>query len=365
MTTFDLDFTQKTVSKMIRPKTKQDFYNDTKEKGLYLIVNKSKTFYLRKTVEKKGRCRAIRLGKFPYMSVAEARNKAAKLKRQIARGINPLEKLAIANNQIDNQPAELTNNPIDDKLTKLTVKEFFDKHYIEEHCKRKNRGWANDIVRMNRYGQDYYGIKIATITRDDIQKTFNDLNNNNGPFSANDFVKLFSAMFNRGIKWQMLEKNPAQGIERNPENVRTRYIATIEELTKFIKTVIAECTSITADAILMLLLTGARKSNVLSMKWQDINFENMTWSIPARSAKNKKIQIVHLVNSALSILARRQTENNNKSIWVFPSSHKDSKSGHIAAPKDAWKKICKVAGIDLLLFSVCLLANMLRAEFTK
>ncbi|MFU7501279.1 MAG: Arm DNA-binding domain-containing protein, partial [Candidatus Tisiphia sp.] len=117
MTTFDLNFTQQAVSKMILPKTKQDFYNDTKERGLYLIVNKSKTFYLRKTVEKKGRCRAIRLGKFPYMSVAEARNKAAELKSQIERGINPLEKLAIANNQIDNQPAELTNNPIDDKLT--------------------------------------------------------------------------------------------------------------------------------------------------------------------------------------------------------------------------------------------------------
>ncbi|WP_375332698.1 MULTISPECIES: tyrosine-type recombinase/integrase [unclassified Candidatus Tisiphia] len=346
MTTFDLNFTQQAVSKIILSKTKTDFYNDTKEKGLYLIVNTSKTFYLRKTVEKKGRCRAIRLGKFPYMSVAEARNKAAELKRQIARGINPLEKLAIANNQIDNQPAELTNNPIDDKLTKLTVKEFFDKHYIEEHCKRRNRGWENDIARMKRLGKDYYDMKIATVTRADIQKTFNDISNNRGLYSANDFVKLFSAMFNRGIKWEMLEKNPAKDIERNPENVRTRYIATIEELTKFIKTVIAECTSITADAILMLLFTGARRSNVLSMKWQDINFENMTWTIPAKIAKNNKTQRVHLVNSALSILTRRQQENNNKSVWVFPSSHKDSKSGHIAVPQEAWQKICKVAGID-------------------
>ncbi|MFU7502097.1 MAG: Arm DNA-binding domain-containing protein [Candidatus Tisiphia sp.] len=139
MTTFDLDFTQKAVSKIILSKTKPDFYNDTKEKGLYLIVNKSKTFYLRKTVEKKGRCRAIRLGKFPYMSVAEARNKAVELKSQIEKGINPLEKLAIANNQID------------DKLTKLTVKEFFFDKYIEEHCKRKNKGWANDIARVYRH----------------------------------------------------------------------------------------------------------------------------------------------------------------------------------------------------------------------
>ncbi|WP_341758443.1 Arm DNA-binding domain-containing protein [Candidatus Tisiphia endosymbiont of Ditula angustiorana] len=244
MTTFDLDFTQKAVSKMILSKTKPVFYNDTKEKGLFLTVNKSKTFYLRKTVEKKGRCLAIRLGKFPYMSVAEARNKAAELKSQIEKGINPLEKLAITNNQIDNQPIELTNNQIDEKLTKLTVKEFFYNKYIEEHCKRKNRGWEKDIAKMKLYGEDYYDMKITTVTRADIQKTFNDISNNKGIYSANDFVKLFSAMFNRGIKWEMLEKNPAKGIEKNPEKVRTRYIETIEELTKLIRTVIIECTSI-------------------------------------------------------------------------------------------------------------------------
>ncbi|WP_425363431.1 tyrosine-type recombinase/integrase [Candidatus Tisiphia endosymbiont of Hybos culiciformis] len=332
MTTFNSHFTQDTVSKIILPKTKQDFYNDTKEKGLFLIASKrSKTFYLRKTVEKKGRSRTINLGRFPYISVLEARNKAAELKNQIAKGINPLEKLAI------------TNNPIDDKLTKLTVKEFFDK-YIEEHCKRKNKGWKSDIAKMTLYGKDYYEIKISTVTMDDIQKTFNNISNNRGIYSANNFLKLFSAMFNRGIRWQMLDKNPAKDIEKNLENVRERYIATQEELSRFINVVIEKCTRIIADVILMLLFTGARKSNVFSMKWQDINFENMTWSIPAKSAKNNKTQRVHLVNSALRILTGREKENNNKSIWVFPSDQ--SKSGHIASPDYIWQKICKLAGIE-------------------
>ncbi len=317
MPTFKSHFTQEAISKIILPETKQDFYNDTKEKGLFLIARKSKTFYLRKTVEKNGRSRTIKLGAFPCMSVVEARNKAAELKNQISKGI-PLEKLAIANNQIDNKLTTLTNNPIDDKLTKLTVKEFFYK-YIEEHSKRKNKGWKTDIAKMKRYGKDYYDMKISTVTRDDIQKTFNNLTNNNGPYSANNFLKLFRAMFNRGIKWQMLEKNPAKDIEKNPEKVRERYIATLEEMSRFIEAVIATSTRIIADFILMLLLTGARKSNVLSMKWQDINFENTTWTIPATSAKNKKTQRVHLVNSALSILTRRKNESNPEAMWVFSS----------------------------------------------
>ncbi|MCC8372049.1 MAG: tyrosine-type recombinase/integrase [Rickettsia endosymbiont of Pseudomimeciton antennatum] len=330
MPTFKLHFTQEAISKIILPKTKEDFYNDTKEKGLFLIARKSKTFYLRKTVEKNGRSRTIKLGTFPYMLVVEARNKASELKSQIARGINPLEKLSIA------------NNPIDDKLTKLTVEEFFYK-YIEEHSKHKNRGWETDIAKMNLYGRDYYKIKISTITTNDIQKTFNDISTNRGIYSANNFLKLFSAMFNRGIKWQMLEKNPAKDIEKNPEQVRERYIVTTEEMSKFIKTVIAASTKIIADFILMLLFTGARKSNVLSMKWQDINFENETWTIPATSAKNKKTQSVHLVTSALSILTRRKKESNSDAIWVFPSDQ--SKGGHITSPDNIWQKICKLANI--------------------
>ncbi len=86
------------------------------------------------------------------------------------------------------------------------------------------------------------------------------------------------------------------------------------------------------------------------MKWQDINFENMTWTIPARIAKNNKTQRVHLVDSALNILTKREKENNNKSVWVFPSSYKNRKSGHIAVPQEAWQKMCKVAGIEDLRF---------------
>ncbi|MCC8372061.1 MAG: site-specific integrase [Rickettsia endosymbiont of Pseudomimeciton antennatum] len=331
MPTFKLHFTQEAISKIILPETKEDFYNDTKEKGLFLIARKSKVFYLRKTIEKKGRSRTIKLGTFPYISVVEARAKASELKNQISKCIiNPLEKLPIANNQIDN------------KLTTLTFKEFFDK-YIEEHSKLKNRSWKNNIAIMELYGQNFYKRKISAITRDDIQKKFNEISNK-FKFSANNFLKLLSAMFNRGIKWEMLEKNPAKGIEKHPENVRERYIASQEELSKFIKIVIAKCTKIMADVFLMILFTGARKSNVLSMKWQDINFENATWSIPAKSAKNAKTQRVHLVKYALNILTRREKENNNKSVWVFPSD--TSKSGHIEEPKSAWKRICKLAGIS-------------------
>ncbi|WP_425362892.1 hypothetical protein [Candidatus Tisiphia endosymbiont of Hybos culiciformis] len=64
MTTFNSHFTQESTNKIICPKTGQDYYNDTKEDGLLLIAssgkNKSKVFYLRRTVG--GKQRHIKLG---------------------------------------------------------------------------------------------------------------------------------------------------------------------------------------------------------------------------------------------------------------------------------------------------------------
>ncbi|MCC8398357.1 MAG: site-specific integrase [Rickettsia endosymbiont of Labidopullus appendiculatus] len=343
MATDSFYFTQEVISKIIPPKTKQDVYVDTKEQGLILIVssgkNRSKVFYLRKTID--GRYRTIRLGKFPgniknqqpnEMSLVEARNKAIELKAQISKGIDPLKNLSISNNQIDNQPTE------------LTVEEFFDK-YIEEHSKRKNKAWKNDVGQMNLHGQDLLKRKIATITRNDIQKTFTYINNNSGPIAANRFYSLLSSMFNRAIEWDFLMKTPTNAIEQNKEIPRARYIATRKEMSRLLKAIAAEKNRTMADFILMLLFTGARRGNVESMKWDSINFEDTTWYLAADETKPGETQRIHLVEYAITLLLeRRKNENNPKAIWVFPSD--TSKSGHIEEPKSAWKRICKLAGIS-------------------
>lgn len=85
--------------------------------------------------------------------------------------------------------------------------------------------------------------------------------------------------------------------------------------------------------------TAARKSNVLSMHWSNINLVDQTWYIP--DTKNGEPHLVPLTQKAMMILQRRREQSDSE--WVFPSS--TSSSGHLQEPKKAWKRICKKANL--------------------
>ena len=91
----------------------------------------------------------------------------------------------------------------------------------------------------------------------------------------------------------------------------------------------------------MLLLTGARRSNVASMHWKDISLELATWRIP--ETKNGESYMVNLPDLAMQILQHRAISK-EKSGWVFASV--TSSSGHLEEPKSAWKRILQRADID-------------------
>jgi len=76
------------------------------------------------------------------------------------------------------------------------------------------------------------------------------------------------------------------------------------------------------DYIYISLLTGARKSNVLAMRWDEISWERMEWRIP--DTKNGEPVIVPLIGRAVDILKERK---NGSSPWVFPSP--TSKEGYL------------------------------------
>lgn len=96
------------------------------------------------------------------------------------------------------------------------------------------------------------------------------------------------------------------------------------------------------DFILMSLYTGQRKSNVLSMAWSHINFDQAIWNIPGGQTKNKEPHAVPLVSYALEILRQRQ-RNTGDSPWVFPSARVNN---YLQEPKKPWARILKQAAIE-------------------
>lgn len=320
--------------KIIRPKIVQHVYSDTKEKGLVLNVSYegTKSFFLSKKIN--GTAYKIKLGSFPNklnpspddISVAEVRIKAAELKNQLAKGVNPILPKA---------------QELQQEKQGITFKEALDK-YINDYAMHNTKSWKIDIAEMNNKASHLYLKNIYSITGDDIQKIFNNITITGKP-GANRFLDRLNAVFNKAIKWKLLGNNPTDSVIRHKSVERDRYLLA-EETPRFFAAVNEEPNHTIRDFILMALHTAGRKSNVLAMRWDTISFINKTWYTPSEETKNGDSHVLPLSKQAMEILKIRYEQRDPQCPWVFPSDH-NSKSGHLEEPKKAWKRILKRAGI--------------------
>ncbi|WP_371218367.1 tyrosine-type recombinase/integrase [Orientia tsutsugamushi] len=112
---------------------------------------------------------------------------------------------------------------------------------------------------------------------------------------------------------------------------------------RFLEVLCGETTPLIRDFALLALYTGARKSNVLEMEWDNIDFERKIWHIP--KTKNGKAQNIPLTDEAMEILQAMKFTSESK--WVLPPSA-TSASGHLERLNNSWHKVCKKAGIKNL-----------------
>ncbi|WP_417247312.1 tyrosine-type recombinase/integrase [Celeribacter sp.] len=319
MASHKLNFTKTALLKApAAAKGKRDYYSDLKEQGLQMAVTSAgaKTFYLYKRVD--GRPERILLGRFPDISVENARKAAAETKGKIASGQNPQkERRAIRD--------------------EMTFAALFD-DYMTKYSKVHKKSWKYDEREVNKFLSHWFKRKISSIDKAEIERLHAKIGKENGTTQANRLLERIRSIFNKAIDWGWDGTNPAVGIKKFKEKSRDRFLQP-DELPRFFEALANEHNKAARDFFMVSLLTGARKSNVLAMRWKDINFTTATWRI--EETKNGEAQTVHLPSQAMELLKERKLASDSP--WVFPSA---SASGHLADPKKAWERILKAAGIE-------------------
>src|SRR6516162_7801485 len=109
---------------------------------------------------------------------------------------------------------------------------------------------------------------------------------------------------------------PLRGVQRNREHKRRRYLST-DELTRLTHALDEHPNRQAADVFRLLLLTGARKHEVLSATWQQFDLAEGTWTKPAATTKQRTEHQVPLSAPARQLLARRR-EQGKATTFVFP-----------------------------------------------
>lgn len=125
------------------------------------------------------------------------------------------------------------------------------------------------------------------------------------------------------------ETDPSYGLEQALRKYARGHFAaiTVDELPKFLID-LHECrgrlTRQTFLAIKFLLLTLIRTSEMVEAKWDEIDFENSVWNIPAKRMKMKQPYIVPLCRQATDALNELRLMNGNRE-WIFPGISKPRK----------------------------------------
>ncbi len=178
---------------------------------------------------------------------------------------------------------------------------------MEGYAKLHKKSWKTDVSRFNSRLAHWKDKKISQITKVDILKLHADMGSKNHKTGANRIIALLSVMFNKAKEFGLWDKpNPALGIQKFQEKSRDRFLQS-EELPRFFVALAQEPNETIRDCILLAILTGARRANLMAMKWDEISWDRAEWRIPA--TKNGDPQTVALSEEAVII---SETSQNNR-----------------------------------------------------
>lgn len=218
-------------------------------------------------------------------------------------------------------------------LGELTFAELFDL-YVQLYARKRTKRPDDTEASYNRYFTCFQERKVNSITRMEVQKWVNDLADEKGQHTANRNYDILRAVFNWGIKKEIIaQRNPCLGVDTFKLKPRERFVQPGCEYQRLAGAINAEKDSTIRHFFWMCLYTGARKSNVKTMRWDEISFEFGTWKIASDATKNGDSITIPLSKEAIELLHERL--KNQTSPWVFPGRF----SGHIVSVGKAWKRI--------------------------
>ena len=316
-----MKLTNKKIDQLI-PDTKSYIVwdNEIRGFGVRVNLNSKKTFILKYRIGQ-GRSARVRkpvIGTYGVMKVDEARKIARKWLLEASEG---------------NDPKEV------DKTT-ILLKDFCNV-YLQQHAniKKKLSSVIEDKRLMRLHIIPNFGnVCLKEITRAMITKHHQSMYQT--PHGANRFLSLMSKMMNLAERWEYrpLNSNPCRHIERYKEEGRQIYLSMeqIEKIGHVIKQMEQTESIFVLSAIKLLLFTGRRTGEILTLKWDYIDFENSKMNLPDTKTGAKSFFFSPTVKQILLNLP-------NKEGFVFKSVLKDKR---VTTVRHIWKKICKLAKIE-------------------
>ena len=327
----------KTSADTLLPSEKDAYLWDDKITGFGLKVTPAgrKVFIVQyRTGGRSGRTRRVTIGPFKAKNVSgrcltvdQARKQAEKILGALALGDDPAEQKTI----------ERKKGKFGDHLSQ----------YFEGEVKGVKKPTTIDqyerVIRLY-VPKSLKGRKTDSISKQDIRTLRDGMKAN--PYGANKMLAVLSVFFNwcEGEDIRPNNSNPCKGIKKFKEKSHKRFLSPTEQVR------LAEALSASEQsqyhnpyavaAIRLLAFTGARKGEILSLRWEWVDFENKTLNLPDSKTGEKS---VYLNAPALEVLSQLPRMEGNPFVIIG-----DKPGKHLVNIQKPWSRIRNEAGLPEL-----------------
>ncbi|WP_187985976.1 site-specific integrase [Francisella marina] len=257
----------------ITPADKTIDYYDSEVKGLILRVSKTgvMSFRLRYTLNKKTKLYTI--GQLGAITLLQAKTEAQRLNVLIAQGIDIVDK---------------KKQDIKDAQS-ITYGEYLEEFYFK-WFKNNHKSWKKNNSWLKYVCHDLYKKDIDYVNnKNNISKYLNTLKESKHWSNAttNRVLAMIKGSISRAVEYGYIDKNNLSNYKKLPvksENIRylhddetIRFFDNIDNVKEPYKTI-----------ILFAYYTGMRKSEILTLSWEDINHVSKSINIKAHKTKTNK-----------------------------------------------------------------------------
>ena len=322
--------TKRLIDATETPETGQRFLRDTELPGFALRLTRgSKSFIIEKRIH--GRPRRFTLGPYGPLTLEAARQQARAKIGEIAEGEDP----AGARQERRKVP---------------TFGELIDL-YVSRHLPTK-KSRINDEGVLKHHLAHWRGRTLTSITRAEIIALHTKIGTEPStvirpgrptarpaPRLANTVLTLLSSLFNLAIDWALYTgANPTARIKKFPARSRDRFVSP-DELPRLWAALAADPSPFIRVAFLVSLLTGARRNEVLTMQWTDVDFTQGTWRIP--ETKAGRVHLLPLPRPVVAQLSGLPRFADNPYVFVGRWGR-----GHLVNVAKPWTRIKTAAGLS-------------------
>ena len=300
---------------------KVDFF-DAGQRGFMLEVRASggKTYYQRYTDER-GRERQYKIGAADVLTLDQARRKGRQIVAEALLGADPQQRRR-----------ELRAVP--------QFGHFVHERYLPYVRTYKNSWQTNETVLRIHILPKFSGHALDEIKTDAVADLINRMREDGyASGTMNRVIVILRYIYNLARKWKVpgVVDNPAAGLSAGPDVQRNRFL-TEEEAEALMRSIQVDENRTAARAILLLLLTGARRNEITFAKWDYVDWKNKTLLVP--KSKSGRPRVIALNQSAIALLSSIQRNDDNP--YIFPSPVNGRPSASLYFP---WDRIRKRAGL--------------------